>query len=53
VRVFKAMNIMNSNLSQAQKQLEQQKLLKGLTDAQLKDLQEKASNIERLQNGGR
>ena len=53
VRVFKAMNIMNSNMSQAQKQLEQQKLLKGLTDAQLKDLQEKASNIERLQNGGR
>jgi hypothetical protein len=53
VRVFKAMNIMNSNLSQAQKQMEQQKLLKGLTDAQLKDLQEKASNIERLQNGGR
>ena len=53
VRVFKAMNILNSNLSQAQKQLEQQKLLKGLTDAQLKDLQEKASNIERLQNGGR
>ena len=53
VRVFKAMNIMNSNLSQAQRQLEQQKLLKGLTDAQLKDLQEKATNIERLQNGGR
>jgi hypothetical protein len=53
VRVFKAMNILNSNLSQAQKQLEQQKLLKGLTDAQLKDLQEKATNIERLQNGGR
>ena len=53
VRVFKAMNIMNSNLSQAQKQMEQQKLLKGLTDAQLKDLQEKATNIERLQNGGR
>jgi hypothetical protein len=53
VRVFKAMNIMNSNMSQAQRQLEQQKLLKGLTDAQLKDLQEKATNIERLQNGGR
>lgn len=53
VRVFKAMNIMNSNMSQAQKQMEQQKLLKGLTDAQLKDLQEKATNIERLQNGGR
>ena len=53
VRVFKAMNIMNSNLSQAQRQMEQQKLLKGLTDAQLKDLQEKATNIERLQNGGR
>ena len=53
VRVFKAMNILNSNMSQAQKQMEQQKLLKGLTDAQLKDLQEKASNIERLQNGGR
>jgi hypothetical protein len=53
VRVFKAMNIMNSNLSQTQKQMEQQKLLKGLTDAQLKDLQEKATNIERLQNGGR
>ena len=53
VRVFKAMNILNSNLSQAQKQMEQQKLLKGLTNAQLKDLQEKASNIERLQNGGR
>jgi hypothetical protein len=53
VRVFKAMNILNSNMSQAQKQMEQQKLLKGLTNAQLKDLQEKASNIERLQNGGR
>jgi hypothetical protein len=53
VRVFKAMNIMNSNLSQAQRQMEQQKLLKGLSDAQLKDLQEKATNIERLQNGGR
>jgi hypothetical protein len=53
VRVFKAMNIMNSNLSQAQRQMEQQKLLKGLTDSQLKDLQEKATNIERLQNGGR
>jgi len=53
VRVFKAMNILNSNMSQTQKQMEQQKLLKGLTDAQLKDLQEKASNIERLQNGGR
>ena len=52
VRVFKAMNIMNSNMSKAQKQMEQQKLLKGLTDAQLKDLQEKAANIERLQNGG-
>jgi hypothetical protein len=53
VRVFKAMNILNSNMSAAEKQLAQQKLLKGLTDAQLKDLQEKASNIERLQNGGR
>jgi hypothetical protein len=53
VRVFKAMNIMNSNLSQAQRQLEQQKILKGLTNAQLKELQEKATNIERLQNGGR
>jgi hypothetical protein len=53
VRVFKAMNIMNSNMPQAQKQLEQQKLLKGLSDSQLKDLQEKATNIERLQNGGR
>jgi hypothetical protein len=53
VRVFKAMNILNSNMSQTQKQMEQQKLLKGLTDAQLKDLQEKATNIERLQNGGR
>jgi hypothetical protein len=53
VRVFKAMNIMNSNMSQAQRQLEQQKILKDLTNAQLKDLQEKATNIERLQNGGR
>jgi len=53
VRVFKAMNIMNSNMTPMQKKMEQQKLLKGLTDAQLKDLQEKASNIERLQNGGR
>ena len=53
VRVFKAMNILNSNMSAAEKQLAQQKLLKGLTDAQLKELQEKASNIERLQNGGR
>jgi hypothetical protein len=53
VRLFKAMNIERSNMPKAQKDLERQKLLKGLSDAQLKDLQEKATNIERLENGGR
>lgn len=53
VRVFKAMNILNSNMSEMQKKLERQKLLKGLTDADLKDLKDKSENIERLQNGGR
>lgn len=53
VRVFKAMNIERSNMPKAQKDLERQKLIKGLSDAQLKDLQEKATNIERLENGGR
>jgi hypothetical protein len=53
VRVFKAMNINRSNLSKAQKDLERQKMLKGLSDAELKDLRDKAANIERLENGGR
>ena len=53
VRVFKAMNINRSNLSKAQKDLERQKLLKGLSDAELKELRDKAANIERLENGGR
>lgn len=53
VRIFKAMNIERSNMSKAQKDLERQKLLKGLSDKDLKDLREKAANIERLENGGR
>ena len=53
VRVFKAMNIERSNMPKAQKDLERQKLLKGLSDKDLRELREKAANIERLENGGR
>ena len=53
VRIFKAMNIERSNMPKAQKDLERQKLLKGLSDKQLKDLRDMADNIERLENGGR
>jgi len=51
VRIFKAMNVDRSNMSKAQKDLERQKLIKGLSDKQLKDLQEKAANIEQLERG--
>jgi hypothetical protein len=53
VRVFKAMNIDRSNMSKVQKDMERQKLIKGLSDAQLEDLQSKTNNIVRLENGGR
>jgi hypothetical protein len=53
VRVMKAMNIDRSNMSKAQKDLERQKLIKDLSNAELKDLRDKAANIERLENGGR
>ena len=53
VRLFKAMNIDRSNMSKAQKDLERQKFLKGLSDDELRDLRKKATNIERLENGGR
>jgi hypothetical protein len=53
VRVMKAMNIERSNMPKAQKDLERQKLIKGLSDAQLEDLQNKTNNIVRLENGGR
>jgi len=53
VRVMKAMNIDRSNMSKVQKDLERQKLIRGLSDAQLEDLQNKTNNIVRLENGGR
>jgi hypothetical protein len=53
VRIFKAMNIERSNMPKAKKDLERQKLLKGLSDKELKDLRDMADNIERLENGGR
>jgi hypothetical protein len=52
VRVMKAMNIDRSNMSKVQKDMEKQKLIKDLSDAQLTDLRKKATNIERLENGG-
>lgn len=53
VRIFKAMNIDRSNMSKVQKDLERQKLIKGLSDSQLQELSKKAANIEQLERGDR
>ena len=51
VRLFRAMNIDRSDLSKDQKEAERRKFLSGMSQQQIKDLQEKANNIERLERG--
>jgi hypothetical protein len=49
--IFILQNIHDSNLSKADKELEAQKLFKGMSDAQMKEFERKARNIHALENG--
>lgn len=49
--IFILQNIHDSNLSKADKELEAQKLFKGMSDAQMKEFERKAKNIHALENG--
>ena len=49
--VFMAQSIESSNKSPAEKELMRQKMLKDLTDDELKDLSRKKKNIEKLERG--
>jgi hypothetical protein len=44
-------NINRSDKSEAEKQLERQKVLKGVTESEMKILRGKAENIKRLEQG--
>jgi hypothetical protein len=49
--IFILQNIHDSNLPKAEKELEAQKLFKGMSDAQIKEFERKAKNIYALENG--
>ncbi len=49
--IFILQNIYDSNLPKAEKELEAQKLFKGMSDAQMKEFERKAKNIHALENG--
>ena len=49
--VFILQNIYNSNMSKAEKELERDKLFKGMSDSQIKEFERKAKNIHALENG--
>ena len=49
--IFILQNIYDSNMSKADKELEAQKLFKGMSDAQMKEFERKAKNIHALENG--
>jgi hypothetical protein len=49
--IFILQNIHNSNLPKAEKELEAQKLFKGMSDVQMKEFEQKAKNIYALENG--
>ena len=49
--IFILQNIYDSNLTKAEKELEAQKLFKGMSDAQMKEFERKAKNIHALENG--
>jgi DNA-binding XRE family transcriptional regulator len=49
--IFILQNIYDSNLSKSEKELEAQKLFKGMSDAQMKEFERKAKNIHALENG--
>ena len=49
--IFILQNIYDSNLPKAEKELEAQKLFKGMSDAQIKEFERKAKNIHALENG--
>jgi len=49
--IFILQNIYNSNLSKSEKELEAQKLFKGMSDSQIKEFDRKAKNIYSLENG--
>ena len=50
-KVFLVRDINSSTMSPAEKQLELQRITKGLNDQQLRDLQTKATNIKRMERG--
>jgi len=50
-RIFMIQNINRSDASEAQKQLERQKVLKGVTESEMNILRQKAENIKRLEQG--
>jgi hypothetical protein len=52
VRVFLAKNIQDSNMSAAEKDKARRELLSGMSQKEMKELQEKATNIENLMKGG-
>ena len=52
VRIFLAKNIQDSNMSEDEKKRARIQLLSGMSQKEMKELQEKASNIENLMKGG-
>ena len=50
-RVFMVQNINSSGLDKVKKQEEIEKIIKGLSEEELKDLQTKAENLKRLERG--
>ena len=52
VRIFLAKNIQDSNMSAQEKDEARKALLSRMTQKEIKELQEKASNIEILMKGG-
>jgi hypothetical protein len=47
-----AKNIQDSNMSAAEKDKARRELLSGMSQKEMKELQEKATNIENLMKGG-
>ena len=50
-KIFMIQNINRSDASEAQKQLERQKVLKGISESEMNILRKKAENIKRLEQG--